>query len=552
MTKKIFTSISLVAILSIITGLLVSSAILYEYFSKLEEDRLKKQTMLIGQIIEDEDNFKFDKLDKLDFRVSLIDKEGKVIYDNRKDLKGLENHSDRKEIIKAFKEGYGLEKRYSKTMTENYIYSAYKIKDDRVVRLSQTQYSVITLLLASLQPIIAISILIIILSLFLAYKLAKKIVKPLNEFEPGKEIKESYRELEPLIKRLDKQQMEIRAKEDALLRKEKEFDSITSGLEEGLVLLNHENKIVAINKASKKIFSVGENILGKDILFLNRDILFTELIKKSDQEKKISHYYKIGGKTYQLNIYKIFDGKEVMGKVIAFFDVSEKKENEDRRREFTANVSHELKTPLQTIYGASELLKNNLIKEEDKKEFIGQIYKSSERLIQLVEDIIELSKLDEGQGEIYKEEIDLKSLCLSVIDSLSLKAKNRAIKVEFEGQEIKVMANSKLLYAIIYNLLDNAIKYNKDKGRASIRIYQDKDYFFIETEDTGIGLENQDKDRIFERFYRVDKARSDKTQGTGLGLSIVKNIVKMYQGKIYLESKLDSGTKIKVKLKKQI
>lgn len=548
MTKRIFHSISAVAIGVFIASIMLFLYMTYNYFSAVQHRQLKTQTDLTSQGVKNEGISYFDGLEIDDnYRITWIDRDGRVIYDSNSDTTEMENHLEREEISAAFKNGYGESSRYSNTLMERSLYSARLLPDGTVLRLSTAQSSILMILLGMAQPIAVIAFIALGLSVFLASRLAKAIVKPLNELNLDEPLSnDDYDELSPLLNRIERQQKQIKTQYAELQRKQAEFNAVTSDMNEGIILLNKSGDILSLNKAAKKFFTFDTDCIGRNILKLKNNMKIQKLIKKASDgaasEKKI--HTEQG--EYQLNASPVISEDEVSGIVLLLFDVTEKEKAELLRREFSANVSHELKTPLHTISGCAELMKNDMVRSEDIPKFSEQIYTEAQRMIALIEDIIKLSHLDEGAEDMKREKVDLHSIAEEVAISLADKANMADVTVDVTGSSAVLYGIPHLLHGIIYNLCDNAIKYNQQGGSVSIDIKSNTNSVILTVADTGIGIPEEHRKRIFERFYRVDKSHSRAVGGTGLGLSIVKHAASLHNANISVQSIVDGGTTVTV------
>ncbi|WP_434310258.1 ATP-binding protein [Hominifimenecus sp. rT4P-3] len=547
MTKKIFRTISAVGISVFLASALLFMTVLYDYFSGVQQRQLRIQTDLAAQGVQDESLQYLEGLDIQNCRITWIGTDGSVIYDSVSDAGDMENHLEREEVKEAFTEGNGESSRYSTTLTERYLYSAKRLSDGTVLRLSVTQHSLFVLTLGMLQPICVIFAIAVILSIVLASRLSKKIVKPLNELNLDDPLSnDGYSELSPLLHRIDVQQRQIKRQTEEMRRKQSEFDTVTGGMTEGLVLLNRKGEILSINRAASELFDIESSAVGKDILSVSRNPALTALLHKVENGEHAETVIDFSVGTYQLDASPVLSGGEMTGTVLLLLDVTEKEKNEQMRREFTANVSHELKTPLHTISGCAELLVNGMVKPGDIPNFSKQIYTEAGRMIRLVEDIIKLSHLDEGADDMKWEETDLFSIADDVVTALAPEAERAAIRIELHGEHAVLYGIPQLLGSIVYNLCDNAIKYNRKGGSVSVTLRAEDELVTLIVTDTGIGIPAEHQERIFERFYRVDKSHSKETGGTGLGLSIVKHAARLHGAAIELRSMVNSGTTITV------
>lgn len=547
MTKRIFRSVCIVAVAVLLASLALIMGVLYDYFSGSQEDQLKTQTDLAARGIENEGISYLDGLDSEDLRITWIDGKGKVLFDNKTDASSMENHLEREEVKQAVENGYGKSERYSETLTEKSLYAAKRLSDGSIVRLSVSQYSVLTLFLGMLRPVLIVALLAVVLALLLAYRLSKNIVTPLNKLDLDAPLSNDvYEELSPLLKRMDAQQKLLKRQAKELKRKQEEFETATENMSEGLVILNEKCELLSLNRAATKMLEMTDNAVGKRILDEHTVFDLKEILEKAISGENAEAEFPAKEGKYQLNASPVITDGKVTGAAVLVFDVTEKEKAEQMRREFTANVSHELKTPLHTISGYAELLANGMVAQEDEAAFSKKIYAEAQRMIRLVEDIIKLSNLDEGATELSREKVDLFEIADKATKSLSAAAEKEGVTIDFRGERADMDGIPQLLTAIVYNLCDNAIKYNKRGGTVFVDVKNADSAVTLSVRDTGIGIPEEQKDRIFERFYRVDKSHSKEVGGTGLGLSIVKHAAKLHNASISLESELGKGTEITV------
>ena len=546
MTKKIFHSILLVACTVLLACYLVILTSLNDYFTSLRKSQLKTQLSFASTAVEDEGIEYLKNLENGEYRLTLIDTDGTVLYDTNADAATMENHSDRREFQEAFLSGYGESHRYSRTLTEQTYYFAKKLSDDRVLRISTSQVTIVSLLLGMLQPLLVIAFLAILLSVFLAKRASLNLVKPLNNLDLNDPLSNDvYEELSPLLRHMAQQNKQIALQMDELSRSQNEFNAITSNMSEGLIVLNKDGVVVSLNTAARKIFEAEEDSIGKDFLTIDRTPEISRAIKETLSGKKQELEYEKNGRNYDLCINQIVEKDEVIGVLLLAIDNTEKIQAEQNRREFTANVSHELKTPLQSIIGSADLIESGLVKPEDMPRFIGHIKTDAARLVSLVSDIIRLSQLDENT-EMNWENVDALSIAKEALEMVGPIAESRNISLTIKGEPAPLTSVHKLLYDIIYNLCDNAVKYNKEGGFVKVDVKTTGDKVQVAVSDNGVGIAPADQSRVFERFYRVDKSHSRESGGTGLGLSIVKHAVAYLKGSISLESTLGKGTTITV------
>lgn len=548
MTKRIFRSICFVAVAVFIASMVLIMGVLYSYFSQIQQSQLKMQTILAAQGVSHEGLAYFDRLELKSFRITWIDAEGKVLYDSQSDTSQMENHLERAEIKEALLHGYGESRRYSATMTQRLLYCAKRLEDGTVVRLSVAQYTIVSLIFGMAYPVFIVFLAAVLLSVLLAIRLAKKVVKPLNELDLDEPLSnKEYDELSPLLRRIDHQQTQLKRQEEQLQRKQKELDAIVENMKEGMILLNQGGEIVSINPSAEKLLNTDSDCIGKDILTVSRNLELREVLGKALSGEAAGRVVTLQGASYQVDANPIVSENSVSGAAVLLLDVTEKEKAEQMRREFTANVSHELKTPLHAISGYAELMRSGMVESKDILPFAGKIYTEAQRMIQLVEDIISLSHLDEGAEDMKWEKVELYALAGTVVRGLESEAEGAGISIKLSGEAVVVEGILQLLHSILYNLCDNAIKYNRKGGSVAVEVRPDGAGASVLVKDTGIGIDTEYQERIFERFYRVDKSRSKEVGGTGLGLSIVKHAAKIHGAAIELHSIKDEGTEIRIK-----
>lgn len=542
MTNKIFRSIVSVAMVVLVASLFIASSFLYDYFNRSQVNQLKEELSLVAENVDKVGTEYFENFDSSIFRFTLVSSDGSVLYDSQAKAGEMENHLEREEITEALKDGSGSSARYSSTLTERTFYEATRLENGNVLRISVSQITVGALILGMLPAICAIILISVVVALIMSHKMATAIVKPLNklDLENPTEI-ETYEELTPILTKINKQHKQITRQMQELRRMSDEFEQITNSMNEGLVLLDDKGTTLSINAAAKKLFGVDSDVVGRNFLTVDRSADMRHAIEKALKGKHGEFREERNGNEYQFVVNRTESEGKTVGVVILCFDVTETAFAERNRKEFTANVSHELKTPLQSIIGSAELLENGLVKPEDTERFVGNIKKEASRLVALINDIIRLSQLDED-SEPATESVDLYELSKEVIEVLSVSAAKRQVNLELKGESCIIKGIRRYLYEIIYNLCDNAIRYNKENGKVVIDVSQKDGNTVLSVTDTGIGIPVEHQSRIFERFYRVDKSHSKETGGTGLGLSIVKHAVGYHDGTIKLDSKVNEGT----------
>lgn len=546
MTRKIFRSMMLVAACVLLAGFVIVMGCLYEYFGGVEESRLREELAVASVGAEQGGAEYLAALPDAECRFTWVAADGTVIYDTAADAAGLENHAGREEIQAALRSGEGERVRYSSTLLEKTIYAARRLPDGTVLRASAGTAAVGTLVLGMLRPALLVLLAALLLSAWLAKRLAKRVVEPLNRLDledPLAEENAEYEELAPMLGRINRQRSQINSQLRELRRRTEEFAQVTGSMREGLVLLDERGCILSINPAAQRIFGASPDCVGSDFLTVDRSLAMSAAIRSAMDAGHSRLHEQRGALTYQFDLSRIDADGAAAGAVLLAFDVTEQENAEKMRREFTANVSHELKTPLQGIIGSAELIENGMVRPEDMPRFVGHIRAEAQRLVTLVNDIIRLSQLDEG-AELPKEPVDLLALSREAADDLRDAAAKRGIGVTVQGDPAEISGARRLLYEVVYNLCDNAIKYNRDGGRVDITVERRGAGARLTVADTGIGIAPADQPRIFERFYRVDKSHSKESGGTGLGLSIVKHAVQSHGGTVSVRSEPGKGTEI--------
>lgn len=546
MTKKIFHSIVIVAASVLLASLVIISSCFYEYFGRLQRQEMRDELYLAATAVEHGGDDYLKNISSGHFRLSLIAKDGSVLYDTAADAESLENHGGREEVKQALESGEGESIRYSSTLLQKTIYCAKRLDDGRVLRISVSRATVGAIAMGMISPIIAVGVGALILSGVLASRLAKRIVEPLNKLDLEHPLdNDSYEELSPLLSRINKQRAQIAEQLAELRHRTDEFEQVTGNMKEGLVLIDTNENVLSINSAARNIFSAAEDCIGKSFLTVDRSCDLNAAIHSAFEHGHSEIHSDKNGRTYQFDISRIDSDGSAFGAVILLFDITDRENAEKLRREFTANVSHELKTPLQGIIGSAELIESGMVKAADMPRFVGHIREEAQRLVSLVNDIIRLSQLDEGDS-LPMERVDLLAVAEEAAADLSEAAKARNISLLAEGESVFVFGIKRLLYEVIYNLGENAVKYNVENGNVLISVAKEENSAVLTVKDSGIGIAPEHQSRIFERFYRVDKSHSKASGGTGLGLSIVKHAVQRHGGKIELESEPGKGTTIRV------
>lgn len=546
MTKKIFQSILLVAGCVLLASLLIIMGFLYDYFGGVEENQLRDELSLAAAAVEDGGTDYLSQLTADRYRLTWIAADGSVLYDTKTDAESLENHASRAEVSQALATGTGESTRYSSTLMEKTMYYAQRLDDGTVLRISISRATVGMIAVGMIQPLLIVLIVALILSGLLARRLSRRIVDPLNSLDLEHPLdNDAYEELSPLLKRIHRQHVEIQTQLRELREKTDEFTQITGSMREGLVLLDEHGSILSINAAAQALFGADAQCVGRDFLTIERSHEISAAIQAAAADGHSEVRAERAGRVYQFDISRITSDGKFLGTVILAFDITEQEFAERNRREFTANVSHELKTPLQGIIGSAELIENGMVRPDDLPRFVGHIHAEAARLVTLIDDIIRLSQLDEGDA-MPTEPVDLLAVSQEAAENLHDAAAARDVTVSVTGQPAVLPGVRRLIYEIVYNLCDNAIKYNRDGGRVDVTVAADADGSSITVADTGIGIAPEHQARVFERFYRVDKSHSKASGGTGLGLSIVKHAVQYHHGRIELESTPGTGTIIRV------
>ena len=549
MTKKIFRSTVAVGLAVLAASLVIIMGALYSYFGKLQEQQLKDELSIAAAAMAKGDGMSYlTRLDSDNYRITWLRADGVVLYDTRADAATMENHAQREEVRQALANGAGESSRYSNTMLTKMLYYAQRLPDGTVLRLSASRVTAGAVLLGMLQPILLVIAAALILSGLLASRVSKRIVEPLNRLDLEHPLEnEAYEELSPLLRRLEHQRRQIDQQMSALRRRSEEFEQITASMTEGLVLLDNSGTVLSINPAAQAVLGTDSACVGQPLVAVERDTAVSRALRDAMESGRAETCMEKDGREYQFDMTRIQADGETVGAVLLTFDVTEQTFAQRNRREFTANVSHELKTPLQGIIGSAELLESGMVQPEDMPRFVGHIRSEAQRLVTLINDIIRLSELDEG-GALPMEPVELLTLCRDTAAGLSAAAEKRHVTVSVTGEEVTVPGVRRLLSEVFANLCDNAIKYNVDGGSVAIHVSRKGDNACVTVSDTGIGIPAEHQSRVFERFYRVDKSHSKSSGGTGLGLSIVKHAVAYHHGTVELDSREGKGTTFTVTL----
>lgn len=551
MTKKIFKSTMFVCALVLAVGLAAVMGILYSNFDGQMRKELSKEAAYLTYGVEQQGVDYLKNIKDKSARITYIDQDGTVLFDNEADVSEMKNHSDRTEFQKAEKYGAGESSRYSDTLSEKTIYYALRLKDGTVLRVSGTQDSVLALVENLIFPLCGLLCLMLILSGIMASAISKRIVKPINELDlESPEENQVYEELSPLLSKIHRQNREIQNQLELAKQQQEEFALITENMQEGLIVIDKYTMILSANSSAWNLFHMDRVCQGESVYCLDREEEFRHAIEQVLSGEHTELVLKLNGSDIQLIANPVIRDKKTEGAVVLLVNVTEKLERESLRREFSANVSHELKTPLTSISGFAEIMQGGLVKNEDIPKFAGRIYKESQRLLQLVEDVIQISQLDEEKTSYVWEPVDVYQVCKNAFESLREKAKRLNVHLYICGERMKMEAVRTLLEEAVYNICDNAIKYNRNDGSVSVFLTQTAQDIQIVVKDTGVGIPKEDQDRVFERFYRVDKSHSKEIGGTGLGLSIVKHAVGALKGSVILRSEEGNGTEITLRFPK--
>ena len=546
MTKRIFRATLLVGVAVLIASLALVMGVLYSYFGRVQESQLRDELSLAAVGVEKNGTDYLVELHSDQYRITWLRADGVVIYDTQADAETMENHAQRQEVRQALATGEGESSRYSSTLLQKTVYYARLLPDGTVLRLSAVRVTAGVLILNMLQPILLVLAAALILSGVLASRLARRITEPLNRLDLEHPLEnDTYEELAPLLRRMEHQRRQIDRQMGELRQRSEEFDQITGSMNEGLVLLDEAGVILSINPAARRLLDADGDCVGQDFLTVDRDVTMSDALRQAAEQGHSEFRGERNGREYQFDVTRIQTEGRTAGTVLLVFDVTERAFAERNRREFTANVSHELKTPLQGIIGSAELLENGMVKQEDVPRFVGHIRSEAQRLVTLIGDIIRLSQLDEGEP-MPTESVELLAVAREAAENLRSAAEAKRVTVDVTGQPASVSGVRRLLYEIVFNLCDNAIKYNTDGGRVEVEVACEGGTAAVTVRDTGIGIPPEHQSRVFERFYRVDKSHSKASGGTGLGLSIVKHAVQYHHGAIQLKSEVGKGTEIRV------
>ena len=546
MTNKIFRSTILVAAVVLLCSLGTIMGVLYGYFNNVQINQLKDELNLAAIGTEDSGVSYLKKVDSNRFRITWVDEKGNVIFDTHADMNAMGSHVDREEIREAMESGSGSAVRRSDTLLERRVYEAVRLEDGTVLRISIDQQTMTILIAGMLQPMCLVILVAIILSAVLSKRMSQKLMEPLNGLDLEHPLEnDTYEELSPLLNRINQQREEIRCQVRKLQRKTDEFNQVTENMREGLVLLDKNSVILSINSAAKDIFGSDSYCIGKYFYELDRHNDMAAAIDKAFGQGQYGCNAIRNGRHYKFLFSRIESGEKIIGLVVLAIDVTDTENAERNRREFTANVSHELKTPLQGIIGSAELLEHGIVKPEDQARFLGHIRKEASRLVNLIEDVIRISHMDEGVA-VPREDIDLTAVVKEVTETLQTAAQKRGISIRVSGEPCSIQGVRSMIYEIVQNLCDNAVKYNVDNGSVDVIVKRSGKQTVLVVRDTGIGIPAEHQSRVFERFYRVDKSHSKETGGTGLGMAIVKHAAQYHNARINLRSTPGLGTTVTI------
>ena len=552
MTKKILTGVIGVSLVIMLVCVGLVMGIMYDYMGQKIDEQMADEAVLAEEAWLAGGQDFLDSMEQrpdIKSRITVISSDGKVLYDSMADSTKMENHLEREEVKEALTDGIGKASRTSYTLEEDTRYYAKKTADGNVIRISTSHYSQLGLLLDTFGMIIITVSVLIVLSFFISYIVARAIVKPINDIDlDNPDISENYEELGPLLHRIHQQNIKIKGQMENLRRSREEFSIITENMSEGLIIIDKDAEILTYNRSAAHMLRSSGGRTEGSVLKLNRSEPFRKAVNEALSGKNATTYLDEGNSVYEIIANPASDKDEVTGAIIIIMDVTEKERGETLRREFTSNVSHELKTPLTSIYGVSDMLASGLVKPEDVAGFAGTIKEEASRLISLIDDIIKLSRLDESTGPQQMETIDVFETARDAVNRLSVKAQSANVELSLSGEPSEIVGVQHILDEIIYNVCENAIKYNRPGGFVRISVRNDDDESLITVSDSGIGIPKADRERVFERFYRVDKSHSKEIGGTGLGLSIVKHGVMYLGGRVELESEEGKGTVVTVRL----
>ena len=549
MRKKIFKNMCLLALVTILLSSLLVTIVYYANSDARMKSEVREETRFVRGAVELSGQDYLATVENTANRITLIDTDGTVLYDNQADPATMENHSDREEFQEASTAGAGEATRISDTIAEQTFYYAVKLQNGQVLRVAATTDSVFAAVLAVLPWILVVEVLVAVCTVLFSNFLTKKIVAPINRLDLDHPAdNEIYDELSPLLGKISRQNEVIAQQMKSLREKQEEFTSITENMSEGFLVLDNNTDILSYNTSALRLLGAEAVPAESHVsaLALNRSAGFRSAVDGALAGKRSEQLVRQGGRCCQVMANPVLRDGEVEGAVVVILDITEREERENLRREFTANVSHELKTPLTSISGFAEIIKNGIVKPEDIPRFAGNIYEESQRLVTLVDDILNLSRLDEADVQLEREDFDLSSLARDVAGRLKASAKKNGVVITVIGDKAEINGVKSIVDEMVFNLVDNAVKYNKQNGRVTVTVDSSSDGTALTVTDTGIGIPQADVDRVFERFYRVDKSHSKEIGGTGLGLSIVKHGAAFHNAKVSLQSTEGEGTTVRL------
>ena len=550
MVNKIFRSNFFTSMLILLMSFCLIFGVLFSYFEAQMFTELESEAGYISYAVKKDGIDFINNFNERGKRITWVSSDGTVLADTEAVAEELKNHADRKEIADALKNGKGTSSRYSDTLMQKTLYYAEKLDDGTILRVSTTQNSVVIILLGLLQPLIIIIVIALIISIFLSYRLSKAIIKPINELDlDNPAANETYEELTPLLKKMSAQKKTIDKQIKEAEQKQEEFKLITENMSEGLLVIDKDSNVLSYNQAAVRLLEITDAKSGS-VLAFNRSKGFRSVVEKALSGERAENDITHDENTYNLIANPVYQNKKIIGAVIVIIDITESVKREQLRQEFTSNVSHELKTPLTSISGFAEMMKSGGTPDETVKDFSTSIYEEAQRLITLVSDIMKISELDEGVVPVEKERVDLYELSKDIVKRLTPIADKRNITFNIIGDTAKVYGARKILDEMIYNLCDNAIKYNKESGTVDVIVNQANGKTSVTVRDTGIGIPQNEQSRVFERFYRVDKSHSKLVGGTGLGLAIVKHGAAYHDAEVSLESTEGKGTSVTITFEK--
>lgn len=553
MKQKIFKSMGVLIAVSLILSYVLITGVMYQQLFTIMEKEVEREAAYLNSAINISgiDYLNNDLVKDGNNRISLIDTDGTVLFDSKEDVNTLENHKDRPEFIQALSEGQGKKARFSKTLGQQTFYYAMRLDNGMVIRVANTTESVFSMIAENIPILLLLAMLVLIIAMMIARWQTRNIILPINNLNLEKPLENDvYEELTPFVHRIENQNRQIQEQWNNQNKKQEELNAITENMREALIIINKRSVILSMNKAALELLNVSrKECIEKHILNLSRNSEFQNTVESAISGKPADTIMVINNKYYKVMANPVYLENSLNGCVVLMLDVTEKQRAEQMRKEFSANVSHELKTPLMSISGYAEIMKNGLVKSEDIIEFSGRIYSEATRLSSLVEDIIKLSRLDEDSKKPEFEEVNLLMLAEDIKERLLSQAAKKNVELRVIGENVKIKGVRQILDEMLYNLLDNAIKYNEDNGKAGISVIKENENIVVSIWDTGIGIPKEHQDRIFERFYRVDQSHSRETGGTGLGLSIVKHAALYHNAEIKIDSEMSRGTKIIITFK---